>query len=137
MLPRLRDPLAELIEVVDRGRQADESNVVRREAQRLFPDRPALRVVEKVDLVEDRKVGVEESLGVLEHRVPEDLGGHDDQRCIRVEGQVAGHQPDVDAVLFEVAKLLVGQSFDRTGVDGAATEFDGLLDGVLGDERFA
>ena len=138
VLAHLAQPRAQLLDVGDRGREADEAHARGGEDQRLLPDRAALEVVQEVDLVEHRVLDVVELGGVLEDRVAQDLRGHDQDLGRRLQRDVAGQQAHVHvALLAEVAVLLVGEGLDRGGVDAAPAARHRVVDGVLGDQRLA
>jgi hypothetical protein len=61
---------------------------------------------------------------------PQDLCGHDEATGRGVDGDVTRHQPDVGEDLAEVAKLLVGQCFERRRVDDALVVAEAGGDGV-------
>ena len=131
------DPVPELLQVRDRRRESDESDVVRCEDQALLPNRAAVLVVDEVDLVEDHEVEIVEAFRILEHRVAEDLGRHDHERRVGIEREVTGHQADAHSVVLEVAVLLVAQRLDRARVDHPALAAQRLLDRVLRHQRLS
>lgn len=55
---------------------------------------------------------------------PEDLRGHDETRRLRTDLDVACQESYVSEGVFKVSELLIGQSFDRRGVDGPVTTPD-------------
>src|SRR5699024_11857801 len=56
---------------------------------------PAPPVGQEVDLVHHHVGEAGQPVRVRVDHVAQDLGGHDDDRRIRIEGDVAGEQPDV------------------------------------------
>ena len=134
----LRQPLPELVQVRDRGREADEADPGGREDQALFPDRAALPVVHEVHLVEDHVLDVVQGLGAVEDRVAQDLRGHDQDLGLRADRHVPGHQAHVDLrVVPEVPVLLVREGLDRGREDAAAAALDRVDDGVLRHQGLA
>jgi hypothetical protein len=133
--PDLRHPRREVVDVRNRGGEADHPDVLRGVDDRLLPDRAALDVVDVVDLVVDHRADVLEASRILEDRVPEHLRGHDQQARARVDGHVAGHDADGVAVdLPEVAELLVAERLDGRRVDDALVPLERVLDGEVRDE---
>ncbi len=107
-----------------------------------FPDGPPLPVGQVVNLVHDDEREPAEAIepgGFRVQHVSQDLGGHDDHRCIRVAGCVAGQQTDrVTAVAgHQVGVLLVRQRLDRRGVEAALTAGKGKMGRELADDRLA
>ena len=137
-LPDVPDPRRELAQVRDRRREAHEADVLRREDDRLLPDRPALLVVDVVDLVEDDVVDLPEPPRVLEDRVAQDLRRHDERLRLGVDRDVAGEDADAVSVYpREVAELLVREGLHRGGVDDPPPLAHAAVEGVFGDERLS
>ena len=88
-------PTSEFLRVVDGGGEADEADLGRRQDEHFFPHPAPVRVLEEVDLVEDDGVQPLEEVRPGEEHVAQDLGRHDDDGGSRVQGRVAGEQPDV------------------------------------------
>ncbi len=104
--------------------------------QRHLPRPAALRVAVVVELVDDGDV--DGRFGTVAQRpVGEDLGGAADDRCVGVDGGVAGDHPD--AIRAEVAaegeELLADERLDRCGVDAALALRERREVGGGGDER--
>ncbi|OQA40613.1 MAG: hypothetical protein BWY49_00790 [Candidatus Omnitrophica bacterium ADurb.Bin314] len=111
----------------------------RREKKGLLPDRPALVVIQVMDLVENDPTRTPDALTVLEKGVPVNLGRHDEQPGARVDRDVAGQDADIGRAepLLEIAELLITQGFDRGRVDNALPLSEGLFDGLFRDEGLA
>lgn len=54
-------------------------------------------------------------------RLPEDLCGHDEAGGLGTDLDVARQESDVPKGVLKVSELLIGQGFDRRGVDGPVT----------------
>ena len=120
--PDRAQPLTELFGVVHRGRQADEADLGRREHQHFFPDAAAVGILNEVHFVEDDGVQTAQEVRTGEQHVAEHLGGHDHHRGLWFDSRVAGQEADVLRAVgrHQVAVLLVGQRFERRGVEGLA-----------------
>ena len=133
------DPRRQLGRVADRRRQAHQLHVAREVDDHLLPHRPAVGVLQEVDLVEHDEAEVVERAGSGVDHVAQHLGRHHDDRCVAVDGVVARQQPDVAGAVArrQVAVLLVRQRLQRGGVERAAAGLPRGLDAVLGDDRLA
>lgn len=89
-----RHPVPELVHVLDGRGEHDEVGHPGEEDDGLFPNRPALLVVDVVDLVEDDALEVGEGRAVDVELVPEDFGGHDQALGRRVQHHVPRYDPD-------------------------------------------
>jgi hypothetical protein len=132
-------PVAELLRVAHRRRQRDQAHALRKVDDHLFPHGTAEPVGQVVDLVHDdvaetpqrRRTGVE--------HVAQNLGRHDDDGRLTVDGVVAGEQADrVGAVAAdEIGVLLVGQRLDRSRVEALLALGEREMDRELADHRLA
>ena len=113
------DPRRQLGRVADRRRQADQLDVGGQVDDDLLPHRPAVGVLQEVDLVEHDEAEVVERRRAGVDHVAQHLGRHHDDRGVAVDGVVAGQQADVAGAvaLAEVAELLVRQRLQRRGVE--------------------
>jgi hypothetical protein len=105
----------------------------------LLPHRAPIAVLEVVHLVEhDRPEGVERRRPGVDH-VAQHLGGHHDDRCVAVDGVVAGEQahPHCPVPLHELAVLLVGQGLERCRVERFSSLGQGLGHRVLPHHRLS
>jgi len=132
-------PVGDLLVVADGGREADELDVCRRLDDDLFPDRPSREVVDVMNLVQDDVADLRQPLRLFVDQVAQDLGGHDHHRRARVDGVLAGHEPDVALAVAArvVAKLLVGEGLQRRGVDRPRLGREGAEDRVVRDHGLA
>ena len=132
-----RDPVGDLLDVGDGGREPHQQHVVRRRHDDLLPDGAAALVPHVVALVQHDVLEVLEPAAV--ERVAEDLGGHHQDLRLWIHLHVTGE--DADPILAvgarEVAELLVAQRLERRGVGDALPGLERGLDGELGDERLA
>lgn len=140
----LANPIGELVAVGDGGGEAHELDFGGTVDDGFFPDGSALAIVHVVTFIEDDGLYALDGgsdfadAGSVEH-VTEDLGGHDDDGGIAVEGEVAGEESDVGMtkLLLEVSKFLVGEGFEGGGVEDALLVGEGAVDGIFADEGFA
>ena len=137
--PDRLDPRGELLGVGHRGRQAHQPHRPVEMDDDLLPHRPAIGVLEVVDLVEDDVAQVLERRGAGVDHVAEDLGGHDDHGGVTVDRVVPREQSDLPGAVApaQVPVLLIGQSLQGAGVEGLAPLAEGPSHGVLGHHRFA
>ena len=77
-------PTGELLDVRDRGRQAQQAHMFRKEHQRFLPDCPPLGVIYIMDFVVNDPVVTVEALGFVQDLISEYLSGHDQNRRLRV-----------------------------------------------------
>ncbi len=85
-------PVGELVRVAHRRGQAHEARRLRRVDDHLFPDRPAIGVLQVVHLVQDHVAQVAQRVGSCVDHVAQDLGRHHDDRRVAVDRVVAGEQ---------------------------------------------
>ena len=132
-------PVAELLGVGHRRRQADEFHRLVEIEDDLFPHRPALAVGEVVDLVHDHVAQAVQRRRLRVEHVAQHLGGHDDDVGIAVARHVAGEQPDLLLAVDgdEVVVLLVAQRLDGRRVEALAAVGEGRADGELADDGLA
>ena len=133
------DPLTQLRRVGHRRGQAHEADRRRGVDQDLLPDRPPVRVLEEVHLVEhDPLQAVQRRRTGVDH-VAQHLGGHDHHRSVRVDGVVAGEEAHPARAEHgdQIRVLLVGQRLDRGGVEGLCANGQSPGDGVLTDDGLA
>ena len=111
-----RDPVGDLLDVGDGGREAHQHDVGRRADDDLLPHGAAAFVAHVVAFVE-HDVGEAVEPAAVE-RVAEDLGGHHENRRVRVHLDVAGENADlVGAELArEVGEFLVRERLERSRV---------------------
>ena len=131
------DPLPELLRVRDRGGQADHRDRLRQVDQDLLPHGASVRVLQVVDLVHHHVSEALERSALFVQHVPQDLGGHHDDRSLRVDRVVAGEQPDLGGAVpgDEVAELLVRQGLERRGVEALAPAPHRTLERELRHDR--
>ena len=105
----------------------------------LLPDRPARKIIDVVNLVEDDVADAVQPLGILVNQVAEDFGRHDYHRGQRVDGVFAGHEADVPLSMLApvVAELLVGERLQRGRVDRARVGLQRPQNRVVGDHGLA
>lgn len=132
-------PVAELLRVGHGRRQGDQGDGRGQVDDHLFPDGAPEAVGEVVHLVHHHVPEAVQRLGARVEHVPQDLGGHDDDRGVRIDAVVPGEQADlVGAVAADqVGELLVGQRLDRRGVEALAALLQGEVHGELADDRLA
>ncbi len=132
-------PVGELLRVAYRRGQRHQTNTLGKMNDHFFPHGPPLAVGEIVDLVHDDEGETIEAGRLRVEHVPEDLGGHDDHRRIRVTGGVAGQEADRAASVTgdEVGVLLVRQCFDRRGVEATLASRKREVSRELTDDRLA
>src|SRR5439155_681367 len=108
-----RDPVGDLFDVGDGGREPDQQHVLRRADDDLLPHRAASLVAHVVAFVEHDVAQVVEA--AAEQRVAEDLGRHHQHARLSVDLHVTGEDADgVGAVRArEVVELLVGERLER------------------------
>ncbi len=112
------------------GRQVDDD---------LLPHRPAVGVLQVVDLVEhDHAEAVERRRPPVDH-VPQHLGGHHHDRRVAVDGVVAREEADLLGPVdgHQVTELLVREGLDRGRVEGPTAGGHGPGHGVLGHDGLA
>ncbi len=92
-----------------------------------------------MDLVHDDEPEIEQRAGAGVEHVAQDLGGHDDDGRLAIDGVVAGEEPDVAraVAIDEVGELLVGQRLDRRRVEALAAGGQRDVDSELADQRLA
>ena len=92
-----------------------------------------------MDLVHHHVGEAGQPVRVRVNHVAQDLGGHDDDRRIRIEGDVAGEQPDVllPVAGTQVVVLLVAQRLDGRGVEAGPTTVEGHVDREFADDRLS
>ena len=112
-------PVAELLGVAHRGRQADQRDVLGELQDHLLPHRAAEPVGQVVHLVHHDEAEVGQLPAARVDHVAQHLGGHHHHLGVAVHGGVAGEQPDggLPVPLDEVGVLLVGQRLDRRRVE--------------------
>ncbi len=149
LLLEISQPGGEEFRTINRGAEEDEIYLGRQENKRLFPDSPALLVVDIMDLVKDNGVqifkgerGSEAEIPrggvVLEEEIAEDFRCHDDDIRLWLEFDIAGHDAHAPwPGLLEVMELLIGEGFDGGGVEDAATFGEAFCDLVFADERLS
>jgi hypothetical protein len=132
-------PLAELLGVGDRRRQARHPHLDRQVDQHLLPDGAADAVLQVVDLVHDHVAQPGEGGAALVEHVAQHLGGHHHHRRLAVDGVVAGQQADLRRTVagHEVAELLVGERLQRGGVERLAAGPQRQPHGELPHHRLA
>ena len=137
--PGRLQPLAELLGVGHRRRQARHQHVDREVDQHLLPDGAAHPVLQVVHLVHDHVAQAAEGRAALVEHVAQHLGGHHHHRRLAVDGVVAGQQADVGRPVagHEVAELLVGERLQRGGVEGLAARAQRQPHRVLPHHRLA
>jgi hypothetical protein len=131
------DPLPELLRVRDRGGQAHDGDRPREMDQDLLPDGPSVGVLEVMDLVHhDPAQSLQRAAALVEH-VPQDLGGHHDDRRLAVDRVIAGEEADLLRTVRrrEVAELLVRERLQRRGVEALVAGREPALHGELRDDR--
>mmetsp|Transcript_106651 Transcript_106651/g.306834 ORF Transcript_106651/g.306834 Transcript_106651/m.306834 type:complete len:360 (-) Transcript_106651:293-1372(-) len=131
------DPLRELPGVRDRGGQEDQPDGVGQQDNGLLPDHPSVSVSHVVDLIEDHPSHLPADVRTPVQHGPQDLGGHDHARRVRVDRDVAGHQPDILELVLQVPVLLVAQRLDRGGIDNPLLVPQSHGDGILRDHGLA
>ncbi|MEZ5203894.1 MAG: hypothetical protein R2701_05820 [Acidimicrobiales bacterium] len=133
------DPPRELLGVRHGGRQAHEAHRRGRVHQDLLPHRPAVAVLEVVDLVEDHPAELGKRPRPRVDHVAEHLGGHHDDRSVRTDGVVAREQPHLVGAeaMAQVGELLVGERLDRGGVEGSSPAGQRAIDRVVGHHGLA
>ena len=132
----LVEPGAELLGVAHGRGQGDHLHPVRELDEDLLPHRAAEAVGEVVDLVhDDEREPVEGARAGVDH-VPQDLGRHDDDRCLAVDRGVTGEEADVPGAVAgeQVAVLLVRQRLDGRGVERLLPAGEGEVDCELPDD---
>ena len=133
----LAHPRGQLPDIGHRGAEAHEPYFRGGEDDALLPYRPPFRVIEVVDLVENRIVHIHQARRLFKDQVPEDLGGHDEQPGVRIDRNVAGL--DTHRLIAEtpakVPVLLVGERFNGCGVDHAPAQPHGGVHRIFSDER--
>ena len=132
-------PAAELVGVVHRGREADETDLGGRHHEDLLPDPAAVGILDEVDLVEDDGVQPLEEVRARQEHVAQDLGGHHDHGGTRLHGRIPRQEPDVVLAVGgdELAVLLVGEGLERRRVEGLAPRRQGAVHGVGRHEGLA
>lgn len=132
------DPLGEFVSVGDSGAEHDDVGLLRQQDERLLPDHAAFLVAHLVDLVEHDVFGFVDDTRAAEEHVALDLRGHDEAERVGVDGDVAGHEPDL---LFaedepELAQFLVRQRLDRRGLNHSLVVLQRERNAVYGDCGF-
>ncbi len=137
--PDRAQPPAELVGVVDGGRQAHEADLGWRQDEDLLPHAAPVPVLNEVDLVEHDRVEPLQQVRAGQQHVAQDLGRHDHDRRSGAQGRVAGQEPDVLLAVgrSQFAVLLVRQGLEGRGVEGLAAGSEGTVDRVGGDQRLA
>ena len=132
-------PVAELLGVADRGREADQRDVLGELQDHLLPHGAAEPVGEVVHLVHHDEAEVGQLPAARVDHVAQHLGGHDHHLRVAVDGGVAGEQPDggLPVPLDEVGVLLVGQRLDRRRVEALAALGQREVHRELADHRLA
>ena len=128
LMVKVSNPLGKLSGVGNCGRQEHVVNVVREQDDGLLPHNPTLLVSHVVDLVEYDPAHLPHDLAAAVQHGPQDLCGHDEAGCARIDCDVTGHETNVGELLVELSVLLVAEGLDWGGVD------DALL--VLERERY-
>jgi hypothetical protein len=102
-------PLAELLGVAHRGRQRDQGDRLWEVDDHLLPHRAAEPVGEVVHLVHDDVAETVDGRRLRVEHVAQDLGGHDHDGGIAVDGVVPGQQTDLLRAVarHEIGVLLV------------------------------
>mmetsp|Transcript_75971 Transcript_75971/g.232528 ORF Transcript_75971/g.232528 Transcript_75971/m.232528 type:complete len:210 (-) Transcript_75971:70-699(-) len=90
-----------------------------------------------MDLVEHDPRHLPADIGAAVQHGPQDLGGHDHARGVRVDRHVACHEPDVLELVLQVPVLLVAQRLYRRRVYDPLLIPQGHGYGVLGDRGLA
>lgn len=83
----------------------------------LFPNHPAIGIVDVVHLVKDDPLDVPDHVGAAIEHGPEDFGRHNEAVGLRSQLDVPSQQPHIDTPLVKIAKLLVRERLDRRSVD--------------------
>ncbi len=133
------DPLGELVDVADRGGQADQPDVLGQVDHHLLPDRAPIGILQEVDLVEHDEAEIVQQPGPSVDHVAQHFGRHHDDRRVTVDRVVAGQQPDVGLAVHghEISVLLVRQRLHRRGVERTPSLGSRCRDAVLGDDGLA
>ena len=135
---RAADPGGDLPRIGDGRGEADELDMLRAEDDRLFPRRAALRVGEEVDLIEDDRVDRVHLPRRLDEHIAHDFRRHHEDRRARIDGHVAGQQPDRVAVaVAQIAEFLIGERLDRRRVHDPPVTQIRLMHSVFRDDRFS
>ena len=132
-------PLGELLGVAHGRRQRGEPDVVGQVDDHLLPDGAAGPVRQVVDLVHDDVGEPPQGVGPGVEHVAQDLGGHDDDVGVTVDGVVTGQQSDALRAVprHQVGVLLVGQRLDRGRVKALPAGSKRQVDRELPDHRLA
>ncbi|MDQ0989938.1 hypothetical protein QFZ74_001166 [Streptomyces sp. V3I7] len=132
-------PVAELLGVGHGRRQRHQGHRLGEVDDHFLPDGAPEAVGEVVHLVHDHVAEAEEGLGTGVQHVPQDLGGHHDDRSVGVDAVVAGEEADlVRAVAAaQVGVLLVRQRLDGCRVEALLALLEGEVDGELAHDRLA
>ena len=128
------DPISELGRIAHSRRQAHEAHVWGEVDDHFLPHGPAVGVLQEVHLVEHDHRQVAQSGAVAVDHVAQHFGGHHHHVGVGIDRVVAGEQtnPVRAQPCHEVVILLVGQGFDRRGVERPLAPCDDGVDGVLG-----
>ncbi len=131
-----RDPVGQLLGIRYRRRQADEQHRCRQVDDHLFPHRAAIRVLQKVDLVEHHDAERVEGIRAGVDHVPKHLGGHHHHRRLAIDRVVAGQQPNAlrSVQADELGVLLIRQRLDRSGVERPLPGGERQRNAVFGDD---
>ncbi len=132
------DPVGQLVGVADRGRQTHQLDVLGKVDDDLLPDRPTIRILEEVNLVEHDEGKVIEIAPAVDH-VAEHFGRHHDDGSVTVDRVVAGQESDsvVTVDVDQIPVLLVRERLDRRGVERPTAAANRRLHAVLGDHGLA
>ena len=92
-----------------------------------------------MNLVQDDDGHISQGSAVGVDHVAENLGGHDHDRRFTVDHVVSGEEThrSRSVLLDEVPVLLIGEGFDRCGVEGAPAPPQSEMHRRLGDHRLA
>ena len=131
-------PLGEVRDVRNRGTQADEFDVLRREDEAFLPDGAARNVVNIVNLVKNNVGDIVKPLNVIENCIPEDFGSHQQHLCVRIQHHIARDDADFLPIFgVKIAVFLIAECLNRRGVDNPAVLLDTLFDSVFGDDSLS
>eukprot|EP00968_Pinguiococcus_pyrenoidosus_P024580 scaffold4850_cov213-Pinguiococcus_pyrenoidosus.AAC.14 len=138
---QLGDPAGKLLRIRDRRGQKHEANLsnylVRQQDDAFLPDDPARFVPHVVHFVVDHPGHFAHELGAAIEHASQDLRGHDEALRIRVDADIACHEPDVLELRLHVPELLVAQRLDRRRVHHSLAIAKTLGNRILGHHGLA
>ena len=77
-------------------------------------------------------------LRLFKELIAENLGSHNQNRRLRVNGDVSGEDADfIPVLILEVAEFLVGKGLYGRGIDYPLAGFDALVNDVFGNGGFS